>query len=49
MDSLNTRLPSDLFGPKYKCKVSSDMDNTKVLLHSKINPGFNLNHFSFLL
>ena len=36
-------------GPKYKCKVSSYMNSTKVLLHSKLNLGFNLNYFSFLL
>ena len=31
-------------GPKYKCKVSSYMDSTKVLLR-----GFNFSYFSFLL
>ena len=32
-----------------KDKVSSYMDNIKVLLHSRLNLGFNLNYFSFLL
>ena len=34
-------------GPKYKCKVSSYMDSTKVLLRGRLNLGFNLNYFSF--
>ena len=33
----------DCFGPKYKSKVSSYMDNTTVLLCSRLNLGFNLN------
>ena len=32
-----------------KGKVSSYMDNIKVLLRSRLNLGFNLNYFSFLL
>ena len=36
-------------GPKYKCKVSSCMDSTEVLLRVKLNLGFNLSYFSFLL
>ena len=32
-----------------KLAVISYMDNAKVLLHSKLNLGFNLNCFSFLL
>ena len=36
-------------GPKYKYKVSSYMDSTKVLLRGGLNLGFNLNYFSFLL
>ena len=43
------RPPSDWFRPKYKCKVSNCMDNTKVLLRNKLNLGFTLNYFSFLL
>ena len=38
---------SDWFGPKYKCKISSYMDNTIVLLRSKLNLGFNLNYSFF--
>ena len=38
---------SDWFGPKYKCKISSYMDNTIVLLRSKLNLGFNLNYRFF--
>ena len=34
---------SDWFGPKCKCKVSSYMDNTKVLLRNRLNLGFSLN------
>ena len=40
---------SDWFGLKYKYKVSSHMDNTRVLLHSRLTLGFNLNYLSFLL
>ena len=48
---------SDSFGATYKCKVSSYMDNAKVLLSrlnakvllSRLNLGFNLNYFSSLL
>ena len=40
------RLLSDWFGPKYKSKVSGYMDNTKVLLRSRLNLGFKLNYFS---
>ena len=36
-------------GPKYKCKAGSYMDSTKVLLRDRLNLGFNLNYFSFLL
>ena len=40
---------SNWFGPNYKCKVSSYMDNTKVQLGSKPNLGCNLIQSSFLL
>ena len=43
------RLLSDWFGPKYKCKVSSYMENTKVLLRTRLNLGFILNYFSISL
>ena len=39
------RLLSDWFGPKYKSKVSSYMDNARTLLRSRLNLGFNLNYF----
>ena len=39
---------SDSFRLKYKCKVHSYMDDTKVLLRSRLNLGFSLNYFSFL-
>ena len=32
--------PCDWFGPKYKCKVVSYMDNTKMVLRSRLNLGF---------
>ena len=41
-------LLSDWIGPKYKCKVSSYMDNTRVLLRNRLNLGFSLNYLSFL-
>ena len=40
---------SDWLQPKYKCKISGDMDNTKVLQRNRFNLGFNLNCLSFLL
>ena len=40
---------SGWFGFKYKWKVSRYMDNTKVLLRSRLILGFNLNSFTFLL
>ena len=40
---------SDWFLPKHKCKVSSYVFNTGVLLRSRPNGGFSLNYFSFLL
>ena len=57
LDTLEAKWPfqtlkrplSDWFRPKYKYKVSSYMDNTKVLLCRKLNLGLNLNYFSFLL
>ena len=36
-------------GPKYKCKVSNYTDRAKVLLRGRLNLGFNLNYFGFLL
>ena len=42
------RPPSDWFGPKHRGKVSSCMNTNKVLLRSRLNLGFNLNHFCFL-
>ena len=39
------RLLSDWFGPKYKSKVSSYMDNARALLRSRLNLRFNLNYF----
>ena len=38
-----------VFESKYKCKISSYMAKTRVLLISRPNLGFNLNYFSFLL
>ena len=40
---------SDWFGPKYKNKVSSHVNNTKVLLRTRLNIGFDLNYISFLM
>ena len=50
-NGLSKRLEYQLIwtGPKYKCKVRSYMDSTKVLLRSRLNLGFSLSHFSFLL
>ena len=35
--------------PRYKCKVSSYMDSTKVLLRSRLNLGFNLDCLFFIV
>ena len=43
------RLLNDWFRPKYSCKVSSYIDNTRVLLCSRLVLRFSLNYSSYLL
>ena len=43
------KLQSDWFARNYKWEVSSYRDNTRVVLCSRLNLGFNLNYSRFLL